>query len=329
MMDDSAPTNPSTRPLKLLDRVREKIRLKHYSRRTEEAYVAWITKYILFHRKRHPKEMAVPEIEAFLTHLAVKKQVAASTQNQALSALLFLYREVLQYEFSQPISAIRAKQPQRIPTVLTKPEVVQILAHITPPHKLLAQLLYGGGLRVLECVRLRVKDVDFAHQCLTVRDGKGMNDRVTVLPQAVAAPLQQHLAQRKTIHESDLRQGRGTVYLPFALANKYPNANREWIWQYIFPSHKHSRDPRSGVFQRHHIDESGIRKAIRRAAQTANIPKRVSCHTFRHSFATHLLEDGYDIRTVQDLLGHKDVETTMIYTHVLKRGGLAVRSPLD
>jgi integron integrase len=273
--------------------------------------------------------MAVPEIETFLTHLAVNEQVAASTQNQALSALLFLYRDVLQQELLQPISAIRAKQPKRIPTVLTKSEVAQILAHMKPPHKLLAQLMYGGGLRVLECVRLRVKDVDVDHQCLTVRDGKGMNDRVTVLPQAAITPLQQHLVQRKALHESDLQQGRGTVYLPFALAEKYPNANREWIWQYVFPSYKHSHDPRSGTFQRHHIDESGIRKAIRKAAQVAKIPKRVSCHTFRHSFATHLLEDGYDIRTVQDLLGHKDVETTMIYTHVLKRGGLAVRSPLD
>jgi integron integrase len=317
------------RPRKLLDRVRDAIRLKHYSIRTEEAYVGWIKRYIFFHNKRHPKDMGAAEIEAFLTHLAVNQNVAASTQNQALSALLFLYREVLKQELDRPIDAIRAKRPKRLPTVLTKEETRKVLGCLSGTHQLMAKLLYGSGLRLMECVRLRVKDIDFAQRQIIVRDGKGMEDRVTVLPQSLVEPLQEHLRRVKQLHKQDLAKGYGSVYLPFALERKYPNANREWIWQYVFPATKLSRDPRSGAVRRHHLDESGLQKAVKKAARLAGLSKRVTCHTFRHSFATHLLEGGYDIRTVQELLGHKDVRTTMIYTHVLNRGGLAVRSPLD
>ena len=317
------------RPPKLLDQVREAIRLKHYSIRTEEAYVNWIKRYIFFHNKRHPKDMGTPEIEAFLTHLAVKRNVAASTQNQALSALLFLYREVLHIDLEGPIDAIRAKQPKRLPTVLTRNEVFKVIGFLSGTHQLMAKLLYGSGLRLMECVRLRVKDVDFAQHQLIVRDGKGMKDRVTMLPDTLVAPLQEHLRHVKLIHEQDLAKGYGSVYLPYALERKYPNANREWIWQYVFPARKLSKDPRSRAIRRHHTAESSLQKAVRKAARSAGINKRVSCHTFRHSFATHLLENSYDIRTVQELLGHKDVRTTMVYTHVLNRGGLAVRSPLD
>jgi integron integrase len=316
-------------PQKLLDRVRDAIRVKHYSIRTEQAYADWIKRFILFHAKRHPEEMGAPEIEAFLTHLAVEHNVAASTQNQALSALLFLYRDVLKQAIDFPTQAVRASKPKRLPTVLTREEVKRIIAQLSGLHQLMAQLLYGSGLRLMECVRLRVKDVDFAQHQIIVRDGKGMQDRVTMLPDRLVARLQQHLLAVKRIHEEDLTRGHGMVYLPFALAQKYPNANREWIWQYVFPADRLSVDPRSGAVRRHHVDESGLQKAIRAAARTAGVDKHVTPHTFRHSFATHLLENGYDIRTVQELLGHKDVKTTMIYTHVLQRSGLAVRSPLD
>ena len=317
------------RPRKLLDQVRDAIRLKHYSIRTEEAYVNWIKRYILFHNKRHPREMGRSEIEAFLTHLAVQEKVAASTQNQALNALLFLYREVLQQDLDFPIHAVRAKTPKRLPTVLTREEVRQVLNQLSGTHRLMAQLFYGSGLRLMECVRLRIKDLDFAQRQIIVRDGKGMQDRVTMLPDSLVAPLQEHLQRVKRLHDEDLARGYGSVYLPFALGRKYPNAHREWIWQYVFPSDRLSKDPRSGVVRRHHVSESSLQKAVKNATRLAGINKRVSCHTFRHSFATHLLESGYDIRTVQELLGHKDVKTTMIYTHVLHRGGLAVRSPLD
>ena len=262
-------------------------------------------------------------------HLAVKENVAASTQNQALSALWFLYREVLPQDLDGPIDALRAKKPKRLPTVLTKEEVHRVLGHLSGDHLLMAKLLYGSGLRLMECARLRVKDVDFAYHTIVVRDGKGMEDRVTMLPDGVIPPLQEHLQRVKQLHEQDLAKGHGSVYLPYALERKYPNANREWIWPYVFPANRLSVDPRSGIVRRHHVDESGLQKAVREAARLARIEKRVTCHTFRHSFATHLLEAGYDIRTVQELLGHKDVKTTMIYTHVLQRGGLAVRSPLD
>jgi len=317
------------RPKTLLDQVRDAIRLKHYSIRTEKAYVSWIKRYILFHTKRHPNEMGSAEIEAFLTYLAVDQHVAASTQNQALSALLFLYREVLRKELDLSINSVRAKKPKRLPTVLTKEEVRKVIGHLSGTHRLMVSLLYGSGLRLMECVRLRVKDIDFAQRQIIVRDGKGMEDRVTMLPESLIAPLQEHLQRVKRLHEEDLARGYGSVYLPFALERQYPNADREWICQYVFPSGRLSKDPRTGIMRRHHVHESGLQKAVRKAASSAGINKRVTCHTFRHSFATHLLEAGYDIRPVQELLGHKDVKTTMIYTHVLNRGGLAVRSPLD
>jgi integron integrase len=316
------------RPKRLLDQVRDAVRLKHYSIRTEEAYVNWIKRYIVFHNKRHPAEMGAPEIEAFLTHLAVKETVAASTQNQAFSALLFLYREVLHQDLG-PIDALRAKRPRRLPTVLTKEETLRLIGCLSGTHQLMAKLLYGGGLRLMDCLRLRVKDLDFERRAIIVRDGKGGQDRVTVLPDSLIPALQEHLQRVKALHERDLARGYGSVYLPDALARKYPNADREWGWQYVFPSSQLSRDPRSGVMRRHHTHESSLQKAIKEAAHLAGIAKPVGPHTLRHCFATHLLEAGYDIRTVQELLGHKDVKTTMIYTHVLKRGGLAVRSPLD
>ena len=313
---------------KLLDQVREAIRLKHYSIRTEEAYVYWIRRYILYHGKRHPAEMGEREIEMFLAHLALQENVAASTQNQALSAILFLYREVLRCDLSE-INVIWAQKPKRLPTVLTKEEVTHVLACLSGKHLLIAKLLYGSGLRLLECLRLRVKDVDFGQGQLLVRDGKGQKDRVTILPDAVSDLLREHLLGVQQQHQRDLQQGFGSVYLPYALERKYPNANREWIWQYVFPAARLSVDPRSGVKRRHHLHENSVQKAVKRAANTAVISKHVTPHTFRHSFATHLLQNGYDIRTVQELLGHKNIQTTMIYTHVLNKGGLAVRSPLD
>lgn len=317
------------RPKKLLDQVRDAIRLKHYSIRTEESYVTWIRRYILFHNKRHPNEMASAEIEAFLTHLAVDQQVAASTQNQALSALLFLYRDVLKSSLDLPIDAIRAKRPKRLPTVLTKEETLKAIERLSGTQRLMAKLLYGGGLRLMECLRLRVKDLDFAQRQIIVRDGKGMEDRVTMLPESLIIPLQEHLSHVKRIHAQDVAHGVGPVYLPFALERKYPHAGRLWIWQYVFPSDRLSKDPRTGITRRHHASESALQKAVSQAGRAVGLNKRISCHTFRHSFATHLLQQGYDIRTVQELLGHKDVKTTMVYTHVLNRGGLAVRSPLD
>jgi len=313
----------------LCQSVRDTIRFKQYSIRTEQAYVHWIKRYIFFHNLQHPNDMGSPEIEAFLIHLTVKENVAASTQNQALAALLFLYREVLDEDLDGPIDAMRAKRPKRLPTVLTKEEVSKVIGFLSGTNQLMVKLLYGSGLRLMECVRLRVKDVNFAQRQIIIRDGKGMKDRVTMLPDVLIQPLREHLQHTKHVHEDDLVKGYGSVYLPFALEREYPNANREWIWQYVFLASKRSTDPRSGAVRRHHIHESGLQKAVKRAAKLAGINKRVTCHTFRHSFATHLLESGYDIRTVQELLGHKNVKTTMIYTHVLNRGGLAVRSPLD
>jgi integron integrase len=310
------------------------MRLKHYSYRTEQAYVDWIRRFILFHHKRHPQEMGAQEIEAFLTHLAVHENVAASTQNQALQAILFLYREVLGREITEPIQAMRARKPKRLPTVLTREEVLLLFNQMSGIHKLIAQLIYGSGLRLMEALRLRVKDLDFEYRTITVRDGKGEKDRITILPDLLQDPLRHHLEQVRRLHQQDLDQGYGAVYLPEALARKYPNAEREWGWQWVFPSPRLSLDPRTGVIRRHHLDPSSVQRAIREAARAAGITKPVTPHTLRHSFATHLLETGYDIRTVQELLGHKDVRTTMIYTHViythvLQRGGRAVRSPLD
>jgi integron integrase len=318
-----------SQPKKLLDQVREAIRVKHYSYRTEQSYVGWIRRYILFHNKRHPKEMGHAEIEAFLTSLAVADQVSASTQNQALSALLFLYRYVLHQELNAPLDAIRAKRSRYLPTVLTKDEVRSVLKHVSGVQGLVLKVLYGSGLRLTEGLQLRVKDVDFSQRQIVVRNAKGRESRITMLPGSLIAPLQSQLQQVRQLHQRDLDQGDGSVYLPFALERKYPHADRAWIWQFVFPSPSRSRDPRSGVVRRHHVHESGVQRSLKAAVQLAQIAKRVGCHTLRHSFATHLLEDGYDIRTVQELLGHKDVKTTMIYTHVLNRGGRGVRSPLD
>ncbi|MBU1486633.1 integron integrase [bacterium] len=317
-----------TKP-KLLDQVRDLIRVKHYSIRTEEAYVNWIRRFIFFHNKRHPLEMGEPEVSQFLTHLAVKGKVSASTQNQALSAILFLYREVLKKDIGWLDDVERAKRPTRLPVVFTREEATAILARLEGSKWLMANLLYGSGLRLMECIRLRVKDLDFDYSQIVIRDAKGQKDRVTMLPVSLKEPLKRHLEKVRTIHEKDLKEGFGEVYLPFALKRKYPNANREWGWQYIFPATKRSRDPRTGTEQRHHIDESVLQKAVKSTIRSTGITKNGSCHTFRHSFATHLLEAGYDIRTVQELLGHKDVSTTMIYTHVLNRGGKGVKSPLD
>jgi integron integrase len=319
----------TARPKKLLDHVREVIRTKQYSIRTEEAYVAWIKRFILFHDRRHPRYLTAADVEAFLSHLAVNEQVAASTQNQALSAILFLYRDVLRFDLGIPINAVRAKRPRRLPTVLAHRDALAVLSCMRGTHQMMAKLLYGSGLRLMECVRLRVKDLQFDDRQIVVRDGKGQKDRVTVLPQSLVGPLQEHLERVQRIFLQDLELGCAAVYLPSALARKYPSAEREWPWQYFFPSERRSRDPRSDELRRHHIDESGLQKAVRAAAQLVGLATPVSCHTFRHSFATRLIEQGYDIRTVQELLGHRDVKTTMVYTHVLNRGGLAVRSPLD
>ncbi|MBE9138637.1 integron integrase [Nodosilinea sp. LEGE 07088] len=317
-----------SRPRKLLDQVRDAIRLKHYSYRTEQTYVGWIRRYILFHNKQHPKDMGGAEVKAFLTHLAVEGHVSASTQNQAFSALLFLYRNVLNQELAA-LDAVRAKRSNYLPTVLTKGEVRSVLQHLSGVHGLVIRVLYGSGLRLNEGLSLRVKDIDFAQRQIVARDTKGNESRVTMLPDSLIEPLQEHLRKVKRLHQLDLDQGYGSVYLPFALERKYPHADRAWIWQFVFPSPGRSRDPRSGVIRRHHLHESGVQRSLKQAVQVAQLAKRVGCHTFRHSFATHLLEDGYDIRTVQELLGHKDVKTTMIYTHVLNRGGRGVRSPLD
>jgi integron integrase len=316
-------------PKKLLDQLSDTLRTRHYSYRTEQSYIDWVRRYILFHQKRHPATLGAEEIRAFLTHLATDRNVAASTQNQALSAVLFLYREVLHKELD-PILLSGAKRPERLPTVLTREEVGSILSQLMGTHKLMAQLLYGSGLRLMECVRLRVKDLDFDYKTITVRDGKGEKDRVTPLPDALLTVLQRQMERVRLLHDEDLAAGFGRVYLPNALEKKYPNAAAELGWQYLFPAPKCSLDPRSpGVMRRHHIEASGLQRSVKEAARKAEIHKRVTCHTFRHSFATHLLQNGYDIRTVQELLGHKDVRTTMIYTHVLQRGGLAVKSPLD
>jgi integron integrase len=315
--------------MRLLDSVRETIRRKHYSLRTESTYIDWIKRYILFHRKRHPAEMGAPEMEQFLNYLAVQKKVAASTQNQALSALVFLYREVLRKDFEWMENLERAKRPARLPIVLTEIEVHTVLAQLDGQLWLMASLLYGAGLRLMECVRMRVKDIDFEYRQITVRDGKGNKDRVTMLPEASLEPLKHHLEKVRSLHQQDLDHGCGEVYLPFALERKYKGACKQWAWQYVFPAVNRSIDPRAGKKRRHHIDEKALQRAVKNAVRRARVTKPATCHTFRHSFATHLLQRGQDIRTVQELLGHKDVSTTMIYTHVLNRGGKGVRSPLD
>jgi integron integrase len=318
----------SLRP-KLLDQVRDKMRLKHYSIRTEQAYLDWIKRFVVFSGKRHPRDMGTAEVEAFLTHLAVDRKVAASTQNQAKSALLFLYKEVLGAELPWLEKVEQAKAPKRLPVVLTREEVQEVLVRLEGTNWLVAGLLYGAGLRILECLRLRVKDVDFARKEILVRDGKGFKDRVTMLPGSLASPLRAHLERVRALHEKDLQEGHGAVYLPYALERKYPNASREWAWQYVFPSVRLSVDPRSGEVRRHHVQDQAVQRAVRQAVRDAGLAKPATPHTLRHSFATHLLQSGYDIRTVQELLGHSDVSTTMIYTHVLNRGGRGVMSPLD
>ena len=319
---------------KLLDQLRHTLRRMHYSYRTEQSYVNWVKRFIIFHKERrgryiHPKELGAGDIEIYLTHLAVDQNVAASTQNQALSAILFLYDHVLRQPIQQPIRPVMAKKPVRLPVVLYRTEAKQVLEQLTGVPLLITQLLYGAGLRLNESLRLRVQDIDFTQNQILIRDGKGAKDRVTILPQSLQSPLQEHLRQVRILHHQDLEAGYGAVYLPDALARKIPNAAREWPWQWVFPASRISKDPRTGVLRRHHLDSSVVQKAVRDAARRSDIPKRVTPHVFRHSFATHLLEAGYDLRTVQELLGHKDVRTTMIYTHVMNAGPFAVRSPLD
>ena len=313
----------------LLDQVRTTARLRHLSLRTEESYLHTIKRYILFHGKRHPRELEAEHIRAYLAHLAVEEKVAASTQNAALCALLFLYRSVLKINMPFVEGIERAQRPATVPTVFSRDEVARLLGCLTGQPWLMGSLLYGAGLRLMECLRLRVKDLDFGYRQLTVREGKGATDRVTILPVKLVEPLQHQLSVTRMQHQRDLAEGFGEVYLPYALAEKYPKAASDWSWQWVFPALTRSIDPRSGVERRHHIGEHTLQRAVKQAISKASILKHGSCHTLRHSFATHLLEDGYDIRTVQELLGHKDVRTTMIYTHVLNRGGLAVRSPLD
>ncbi len=315
---------------KLLDRVRHRARAQHLSLSTEKSYVSWIRRYILFHGKRHPKDMAEAEVNEFLTHLAVQRKVSASTQTQALCALLFLYRNVLGIDLGELHGLIRAKRTRNVPVVLTREEVQKVLAAIPEPlDRMFFRLLYGTGMRLMEGLRLRVKDVDFAYNQITVRDGKGFKDRVTMLPEVVKPPLEKHLKRVKVIHDADLKKGYGKVYLPYALVRKYPSAPAEWGWQFVFPAPDFSRDPRSGIVRRHHQHQRRLQRAFKTAVKKTGIAKAAKTHSLRHSFATHLLRGGYDIRTVQELLGHKDVRTTEIYTHVLNRGGKGVRSPLD
>jgi integron integrase len=319
---------PSAQP-KLLDRLREALRSRHYSRRTVQTYCMWVKRFIYFHNVRHPDEMGESEINAFLTHLAVKERVAASTQNQALSALLFLYRHVLGREIGDLGEVIRARKPKRMPVVMTREEVKAVLSNLTGDKWLMASLMYGTGVRLMECLRLRVQDVDFSRTEVLVRDGKGAKDRITMLPESLRTPLQDHLKRVKAMHERDLADGWGRVVMPEALDRKYPNASREWRWQWVFPQENRWKNNKTGKEGRHHVHESIIQKAVAGAVRKAGLTKRATCHTLRHSFATQLLEGGYDIRTVQELLGHKDVKTTMIYTHVLNRGGKGVKSPMD
>jgi integron integrase len=317
------------RPRSLVGEARRVLRLRHYSIRTEEAYVHWIRRFIRFSGGRHPREMGQQEVVAFLSHLAVDGNVAAATQNQALNALSFLYKRVLDRELGELGSIARAKKPRKLPVVLSRSEAIELLARLDGVHRLAAGLMYGAGLRLMETVRLRVKDLDLERRELLVRNGKGGRDRVTILPARLVSSLCDQLAMARALHRADLAEGFGSVFLPDALARKFHGAEREWCWQYIFPAAIRSRDPRSGAMRRHHLGEGAVQRAVKQAVREAGLVKRASCHALRHSFATHLLESGYDIRTVQQLLGHRSVATTMIYTHVLNRGGLAVQSPLD
>lgn len=323
------PVTNTSQPPRLVEQVRDVCRLRHLALSTERTYWHWIKRFILFHHKRHPRELGAGEVREFLSSLAVRDHVAASTQNQALQALLFLYRDVLETPLPLITEVVRANRPQRLPVVMTAREVEAVLARMTGTNKLMASLLYGAGLRVMECCRLRVKDLCFETNEITVRESKGDKDRRTMLPEGVHDELKSQLDFARTLHENDLRDGFGEIEMPHALARKYPNAARSWSWQYVFPASRRSVDPRSGRTGRHHIFPDTVQRAVKAAIRLAGVTKLVSCHTFRHSFATHLLEAGYDIRTVQELLGHADVRTTMIYTHVLNKGGRGVRSPLD
>jgi len=327
----SSPTSPTspTSPPKLLEQLRIALRLRHYSPRTEEAYRSWVKRFILFHGKRHPRELREAEVSAFLSHLAVDGHVAAATQTQALSALLFLYKEVLKGDVGWLEGVVRAKGPERLPVVLNRAEVGAVLSRMEGTPRLVAALLYGSGLRLLECLSLRVKDVDLAGCALTVRRGKGDKDRITMIPVVLVPEIRRHLADQKARWAADSERGRGRVALPAAFERKSPEASGEWAWQWVFPAARPYRDPASGELRRHHLHESAIQRAVKDAARRAGITRRATCHSLRHSFATHLLEDGYDIRTVQELLGHRDVSTTMVYTHVLNRGRVGVRSPMD
>ena len=322
-------TSETDRKPKRMDRLCEALRSRHYSRRTEETYCHWVKRFIFFHKVRHPAEMAEPETNAFLTHLAVTEKVSASTQNQALSALLFLYRHVIDREVGDLGKVIRARKPTRLPVVMTRDEVKAVLANLKGDKWLMASLMYGAGLRLMECLRLRVQDIDFARNEIPVRDGKGSKDRITVLPESLKAPLQACLKKGKASHEKDLAEGWGHVQMPGALDRKYPNAPKEWRWQWVFPQGNRWKNTVTGEEGRHHIHETILQRAVKEAVRNAGVVKHAGCHTFRHSFATHLLEAGYDIRTIQELPGHKDVSTTMIYTHVLNKGGHGVRSPVD
>lgn len=329
MLNTPIQTEPITQQPRLLEQVVAKMRVKHYSLRTEKTYVDWIKRFIWHNDKRHPKDMGAVEVEAFLTYLAVERNVSASTQNQAKSALLYLYKEVLAVELPWLDNVTQAKAPKRLPVVLTQAEVQAVLSRLDGTMWLIASLLYGSGLRIMETLRLRVKDIDFVRREILVREGKGFKDRVTMLPMSMVEPLKSHLLKVQTLHNDDLSTGHGEVFMPMALDRKYPSAGKDWRWQYVFPSVKLSVDPRSKAVRRHHADEKTVQRAVKKAVNLAGLTKLATPHTFRHSFATHLLEGGYDIRTVQELLGHSDVSTTMIYTHVLNKGGRGVSSPLD
>lgn len=325
---NAAPSTTAGAP-RFLDQVANACRVKHLAYRTEQSYVSWVKRFILFHHKRHPQEMGPAEVRAFLTHLAVNRSVSASTQNQALNAIVFMYREVVRRDPGEFGEFDRAKRSKRLPTVLTRDEVKRVLAHLEGTYGLMARLLYGTGMRLMECVRLRIKDVDFSRGTVTVRSGKGNKDRVTMLPESLSDGLKAHIERLRGLHAQDREANLRGVELPDAFAVKSPNAGISWPWQWVFPARDVSRDPRSGIVRRHHVLEDGLQRAVKRAVQLANLQKTASCHTLRHCFATHLLEAGADIRTVQDLLGHADVSTTMIYTHVMSKPGLGVRSPLD
>ncbi|MBI5883398.1 MAG: integron integrase [Elusimicrobia bacterium] len=329
MEDPSRKAQVPARPPRLLEKFRDAIRLRHYSFRTEQAYEHWIKRFIRFHDMRHPREMGPPEVERFLSHLATDRNLSASSQNQALNALAFLYHEVLRVELGDLGEIARAKRPAKLPVVLTREEVGRLLSAMSGTYRLMAELLYGTGMRLGECLELRVKDVDFGAGHVMVRGGKGMKDRVTMLPKRLEEPLKRHLAYVQTLHESDLRRGGGMVWLPFAFKEKCPSAEKAWGWQFVFPGPSLWQDPRDGLWKRHHCHESPLQKAVGRASRQAGLDKPVGPHTLRHCFATHLIEAGYDIRTAQELLGHRDVSTTMIYTHVLSKPGAEVRSPLD